>query len=103
MRRDSSAAIFVSSIIIVTPFRTLPTPRKQADDRDEERGPDDRPDDRERLSADVDGEDLSEAEGARQPHSEQRTDEPERDRGEAATTAPARDRLTDRAADSGYD
>src|SRR5438309_4000916 len=72
----------------------------QADDGDEQRRCDDRPDDGEGLAADGDGEELREMEGPREPGSDEGADEPEGDRDETPPAGAAADGLADRSADS---
>src|SRR6266851_7455685 len=73
----------------------------QADDGDEQRRSDDRPDDGEGLAADGDREELREMEGPREPGSDEGADEPEGDRDETPPAGAAADGLTERSADPG--
>src|SRR6267143_3753467 len=72
----------------------------QADDGDEQRRSDDRPDDGEGLAADGDREELREMEGSREPGSDEGPDEPEGDGDETAPAGAAADGLTERSADA---
>src|SRR6185295_6256218 len=73
---------------------------QQAYERDEQRRPDDGPDDREALAADVGREEFRQVKGARQPYSDNRPNKSERDRNQTAAVAVARDRSANRPADS---
>src|SRR6185295_14147442 len=73
---------------------------QQAYERDEQRRPDDGPNDREALAADVGREEFRQVKGASQPYSDNRPDKSKRDRDQAATVTVARDRSANRAADS---
>ena len=76
---------------------------EKAQDRDEERGARDRPDDGKARAADCDDGPVGEVEFARDEVTDERADEAERDAPEAAGARAPHDRLTDGTAATGDD
>src|SRR5215470_6706490 len=78
-----------------TPAASAPRAGDEADDGDEEGGPDDRPQDGEALAPDAHREELGQAEQAGEPQSHESADEAQGDGDQATTAGHACDGLTE--------
>src|SRR5262245_63138309 len=80
---------------------SAPRPSDEADDRHEQRGPDDRPKDGEARAADAHREELGQAEEASQPQAHEGADESKSNGNQAAAAGHAGDGLAEGAAHAG--